>query len=79
MVAFGTVMIVLGETPVQQDKNFGTRKLNQNIQHDQKNQLKLLELGWSFLVVWECETKDRTQLEKFLQTFIETPIPTEAC
>jgi G:T-mismatch repair DNA endonuclease (very short patch repair protein) len=33
----------------------------------------LRTLGWSVLIVWECETKDVTVLRGRLQRFLETP------
>lgn len=38
---------------------FWDEKLSKNVERDQKNQAKLLELGWSFQVVWQCEIKKK--------------------
>lgn len=32
-------------------------KISKTVQHDNKNILKLHQLGWSPLIVWECELK----------------------
>jgi len=40
------------------NSEFWHEKLAKNKLRDGKNSLKLRELGWSVLVVWECELKD---------------------
>jgi DNA mismatch endonuclease (patch repair protein) len=46
-------------------------KLERNVQRDRENQKTLQQMGWTTLVIWECETanpKLRKRLEKFLST-----------
>src|ERR1700744_2956523 len=43
-----------GRIPSTNSK-FWEEKLLKNIQRDEKHQLKLKELGWKVIVVWECE------------------------
>jgi len=50
---------------------FWTDKLNKNHFRDVNSQLKLREMGWSVLVIWECETKDREALLDKVKTFLE--------
>jgi DNA mismatch endonuclease (patch repair protein) len=45
-------------------------KLARNIARDRLIQSKLQCLGWSVLVIWECETRDQTSLSVRLQTFL---------
>jgi DNA mismatch endonuclease (patch repair protein) len=45
---------------------FWNSKLNENIARDQKNKIKLRELGWEVFVIWECEMKDIENLKKKL-------------
>ena len=56
------------------NKTFWENKLTKNIDRDRKNQLTLKELGWSYLVIWECQIKNThlvklgNRLEKFIET-----------
>lgn len=45
-------------------------KLLQNVERDRLNQTALADRGWKFLVVWECETKDKFTLEQQLLSFL---------
>ena len=38
-------------------------KLNRTVTRDQENEVKLKNLGWNVIVVWECEIKDKVRLE----------------
>lgn len=53
------------------NKLFWKNKLGGNQLRDSKTQRELRKLGWSILIVWECELRrlDRlvTRLEKFLE------------
>lgn len=37
---------------------YWVNKIRQNVARDQKNRRLLVELGWSVIDIWECETKD---------------------
>lgn len=39
---------------------FWTDKFSQNVARDQRNETALRTLGWRVLVIWECETRNRT-------------------
>ncbi len=45
-------------------------KLARNQQRDQAAQSALEELGWQFLVVWECELKDTTAALRTVKRFL---------
>jgi DNA mismatch endonuclease (patch repair protein) len=49
---------------------FWKRKFAQNIARDVKNLIELETQGWTPLVVWECETRDRSLLEMKLVRFL---------
>lgn len=51
--------------------DFWKPKLEGNRARDLINQDLLREQGWSFLVVWECELRDREKLAEKLRTFLE--------
>lgn len=45
-------------------------KLLKNIERDQIAQTKLKEVGWDFLIVWECQIDDIELLSKQLKAFL---------
>jgi len=53
-----------GRIPSTNSK-FWEEKLIKNIQRDEKHQLKLKELGWKVIVVWECEINKNVNTENF--------------
>ena len=53
----------------QTNREFWTRKIVGNIDRDKRCIRKLRELGWKVLVVWQCQTKDLTKLEKRITAF----------
>lgn len=46
-------------------------KLNKNRQRDELNRIKLLQNGWTILVIWECQIKLTKDLEYLLRQFLE--------
>ena len=46
-------------------------KFEQNVERDRRNVSTLRALGWEVLVVWECETFDRTGLLATLSRFLD--------
>lgn len=46
---------------------FWKKKINDNIERDEKDYILLKELGWRVLVVWECELK-HSVMEKTLDS-----------
>ena len=38
---------------------FWTKKFEENVARDTRNEISLRDLGWRVLVIWECETRDR--------------------
>ncbi len=49
---------------------FWKRKLNANRDRDQLTQQALVELGWNFLIIWECELADTDALICRIRTFL---------
>lgn len=43
--------------------DFWKPKLESNKKRDTRNKTKLSRMGWTYLVIWECETKDIETLE----------------
>jgi DNA mismatch endonuclease (patch repair protein) len=50
--------------------DFWLPKLQTNRERDLRLQSELSALGWRFLVVWECEMRDREQLQNRLRAFL---------
>jgi DNA mismatch endonuclease (patch repair protein) len=51
--------------------DFWLPKLESNRLRDLNNQEKLRELGWKFLVIWECQLKDKQELTRRIIDFLE--------
>lgn len=50
---------------------FWRTKLDRNRERDLANQRELLQMGWRFLVVWECELHDLESVKKQVICFLE--------
>ncbi len=48
-----------------------TKRLS-NVERDRRNLRTLRRDGWQVIIVWECETKNPSSLQKRLQTFLAT-------
>ena len=53
------------------NRSFWERKLSRNVERDHQNLAALRETGWTVLVVWECETRNREHLSKTVRNFLE--------
>lgn len=49
---------------------FWKNKLDRNVQRDLQAQKSLVAMGWSFLIVWECEIRDLKKLSKKITDFL---------
>ncbi len=49
---------------------FWKPKLNTNRERDLANQEKLTDMGWDFLIVWECELGQKVELTSMLLAFL---------
>ena len=55
--------------------SFWEDKFQQNVVRDRANLNNLGELGWSVMVVWECETADLEALAARLAGFLDRAAP----
>lgn len=55
--------------------DFWGPKLEGNRSRDLKHQSELDEIGWRYLIVWECELRHREQLENKLRAFLTEDRP----
>lgn len=60
----------LGRMPKSRLEFWGP-KLEANRLRDEEVQARLLELGWQYLVVWECEIGHHLALEERIRNFLE--------
>ena len=52
------------------NQDYWAPKLLRNQQRDKEHQLRLRELGWNVLVIWECAIKDRDALRLQIKAFL---------
>jgi len=50
--------------------DFWGPKLETNRKRDERNIVLLAELGWDVLVIWECQTKNREELQARIGEFL---------
>ena len=51
--------------------DFWGPKLETNRKRDERNIALLTELGWDVLVIWECQSKNREELQIRIKDFLE--------
>ena len=49
---------------------FWKTKLERNRKRDLEQQARLKKTGWKFLIVWECETRDKELLRRRIEGFL---------
>ena len=54
---------------------FWEEKFKGNVARDRRNELALSDLGWRFMVIWECETKDHATVAKRITSFLRGARP----
>ncbi|MGI8404858.1 MAG: very short patch repair endonuclease [Thermomicrobiales bacterium] len=59
--------------PPKSNLEYWLPKIAANRERDTRKQREIESLGWSFLVVWQCETKDLIDLESRLTQFLGDP------
>jgi DNA mismatch endonuclease (patch repair protein) len=57
--------------PPSSNQQYWIPKLERNAERDAKAVRDLSERGWKTLVVWECETESKPDLERRLRSFLE--------
>lgn len=56
----------------QTNADFWRDKISANVKRDRTAARELRSLGWSLLVIWECETRDYERLKSRLTKFLMT-------
>jgi len=52
------------------NEEFWQKKLDKNIQRDGENTARLVALGWTVLVIWQCEVKNLPKLKRKIENFL---------
>lgn len=60
----------LGTRQPRSNRDYWVPKIECNRQRDARQLAELTQLGWSVLIVWECELRDRPALCKRLTGFM---------
>ena len=60
----------IGQPPKSRPE-FWEPKLARNCDRDRQNEAALRNAGWDVATIWQCETKDRTDLLNRLQKFLQ--------
>ena len=47
----------------ESNREFWKEKINKNIERDSRNILQLEEKGWSVIIIWQCEMKNKEDKE----------------
>jgi DNA mismatch endonuclease (patch repair protein) len=53
-------------------QEFWIPKLEGNRERDSRTESALCSLGWRYLVIWECQMRDRAFLENETRTFLDS-------
>ena len=56
--------------PFRTKQQYWAEKLRRNVVRDAKNRRELRDVGWTPLVVWECQLSDLSKVEHCLSTFL---------
>jgi DNA mismatch endonuclease, patch repair protein len=60
-----------GRTVAKTNTDFWVHKLAANVTRDRGKEAILLSNGWSVLVIWECQTKNKLELTDIIKRFLE--------
>ena len=58
--------------PPKSNNIYWDTKLRTNVARDKRNIIRLKRMGWSVLVIWECELADIDRVKKILIDFLES-------
>jgi DNA mismatch endonuclease (patch repair protein) len=71
---------VMGRKHPSANPHYWQPKLKRNAVRDAENMRRLAGLGWSALVLWECELADHDALAQRIRTFLSaSPARREVC
>jgi DNA mismatch endonuclease, patch repair protein len=59
-----------GNRTPKKNREYWVEKISKNVARDAKHCKELSTLGWSVLVVWECEIKNIEELSKKIENYL---------
>ncbi len=59
-----------GARPPKANADYWREKIARNHSRDQRHRRELRQLGWSVLVLWECQLRDRQRIARRLSRFL---------
>lgn len=59
-----------GNRTPKNNREYWVEKIGKNVARDAKNRKELSSLGWSVLVVWECELKNIEELSEKIDNYL---------
>lgn len=65
----------LGHRQPKSNRGYWLPKLARNVARDSRAHSELAFLGWTVLVVWECETRDPLPLSERIEAFLSSARP----
>lgn len=60
----------IGQTRPKTNVEFWNNKLDRNIERDGESQRLLTEMGWKYLVLWECELSNTENISNKVRKFL---------
>jgi DNA mismatch endonuclease (patch repair protein) len=60
----------LGQKKPFTNQQYWLPKLAMNVERDSAVNAELARLGWSILIIWECQTRDPVAVKRALQKFL---------
>ena len=61
----------LGQRQPKSNRHYWLPKLARNVERDKEARAKLTAMGWSILVLWECEVRDTNRLMQRITAYLE--------
>ena len=62
-----------GARPPKTNAEYWFTKISRNKERDKRHRRQLRQLGWSVLILWECQLRDQKKLAARLSRFLEQP------
>lgn len=61
-----------GRVKPSTNSEYWGNKRNGNVKRDRRHSVELRNLGWSVLIIWECQTKNIDKLTEIISDFLKT-------
>lgn len=51
--------------------SYWLEKINKNMQRDSRNQKGITAMGWQYIIIWECQLKEKEKVALAIQIFLD--------